>query len=273
MSSSSFAVHADILKMAKTKEKREAIKWFHARRFFFEKENFRAGLELARQSEHPDARLLVSLFPEAPPAKKEEALAVFMARQDDPRCLCWAGALTEGEVGEELFKRSAESGCAWAQTHRMKKLQKSEKVAMLERAVAQGEPKALFRRAEYAWDGSFCSVHTERGMLWWLQGAELGDPACQREFALRCCDNNSVARYEWLRRAAVQDTIVYFHLLAGDAVNQVTRFVLGGSGRILFEIGAAVVVAKRYQRYWACIDGREQKNCVSASSCGVHALH
>ncbi len=47
MASSSFVIHADILKMAKAQEHRKAIKWFHARRIFFEKEmNFAEGLEL-----------------------------------------------------------------------------------------------------------------------------------------------------------------------------------------------------------------------------------
>ena len=75
----SFKVHADVLKMAKTKEQREAIKWFHARRVFFESKLFTNGLALARESEHPDARFLVSLFPGAPPVTHKEACAVFLA--------------------------------------------------------------------------------------------------------------------------------------------------------------------------------------------------
>ncbi len=68
--SCSFAVHADILKMAKTQEKREAIKWFHARGVFFAERELTNGLALARQSEHPDARFLASLFP-GPPASDD----------------------------------------------------------------------------------------------------------------------------------------------------------------------------------------------------------
>lgn len=48
------------------------------------------GFALARESEHDDARFLVSLFPHGAPATRAEAAAVFLARCDDVRCLCWA---------------------------------------------------------------------------------------------------------------------------------------------------------------------------------------
>ena len=71
-------VHADVLKMAGSKEKRERIEWFHARRvFFFDDANLLAeGLALARQCEHEDARFLVSLFPDGAPSTVEEAESV-----------------------------------------------------------------------------------------------------------------------------------------------------------------------------------------------------
>jgi hypothetical protein len=79
----SFAVHADVLEMAKTEEKREAIKWLYARRVFLygRDDFFVEGLALARQCKHVDARLLVSLFLDGAPATKEEAAAVFLAQQ------------------------------------------------------------------------------------------------------------------------------------------------------------------------------------------------
>ncbi len=79
MSRSAEEVHADILRMAKTKAQRETIKWFHARRVCFDLgglSSFVAGLSLAQHIQHEDACLLVSLFPEAP-RTLEEAAAVF----------------------------------------------------------------------------------------------------------------------------------------------------------------------------------------------------
>ncbi len=72
-------VHADILKMAKTKEKTERIKWFHARNVFFHHDNkgMSEGLELARQFDHSDARLLASLFPDGAPETRAQAMKGF----------------------------------------------------------------------------------------------------------------------------------------------------------------------------------------------------
>ncbi len=142
-------VHADVLKMAKTEEKRQRIKWFHARGVFFEQWNgFAEGLELARHCDHEDARLLVSLFPNGAPTRGIDAKIVFLAQEDDARCLCWAGecrANTEEEeidlfrpVGHdtELFRRSAEKGYAWGMTCWG---ECSGDMQWLEKAVALGE--------------------------------------------------------------------------------------------------------------------------------------
>ncbi len=83
-------VHADVLRMAATEERRELIKWYLARKVFFNWEkpsSFIDGLALARECHHPDARFLVSLFQGVVP-KREDAVKVFLAREDDARCLC-----------------------------------------------------------------------------------------------------------------------------------------------------------------------------------------
>ncbi len=77
-------VLADVLDMAKTEEKRNLIKWY----FFFFMCDWKRGLELARQYDNQDARFLVSLFPDGPPADCTAAVSAFQL-QDDPRCLCW----------------------------------------------------------------------------------------------------------------------------------------------------------------------------------------
>ncbi len=87
-------VHADILKMVGTKEKRERIKWYHARRVFFDKGTsagcFAQGLELAKESEHPGARFFVSLFRDGAPTTAQEAKSVFLAHAEvDARSMCW----------------------------------------------------------------------------------------------------------------------------------------------------------------------------------------
>ncbi len=71
-----------------------------------------------------------------------------------------------------------------------------------------------------------------------------------------------MARFEWLRRAAVQDGY-YATRLAEFAVNQVGRFDRGSSGRIVYEIGVAVMVI-REQRVWTRLDQDEKAACESA---------
>ncbi len=65
----SFKVHSDVLKMAKTEEKRERIKWDHAMRVFIDV-SVSEGFELARQCRHDDALFLVSLFRQKSPNKQ-----------------------------------------------------------------------------------------------------------------------------------------------------------------------------------------------------------
>ncbi len=77
-------VHEDVLRMARTEKKRELIKWLYARRFL--EVSFSVAVELAKQSTHEDARLLVSLFSAGAPVL--EAAAVCAARSHDA-CAGW----------------------------------------------------------------------------------------------------------------------------------------------------------------------------------------
>ncbi len=116
-----------MLKMAKTKEKRDIVKWLYTRRFFFgwtsdygrpcERVVMMArGLKLARDCDHEDARFLASLFSEDAPVSVEAARAVFLAN-GDPRCLYWA-TRCGAQPMVELRNRSAEGGYSWALSDR-----------------------------------------------------------------------------------------------------------------------------------------------------------
>ncbi len=239
----SFEVHADVLRMAKTKEQREAIKWFHARRVFFDSGSCSDGLELARQSEHPDARLLVSLFPGSPPVVREEVYDAFMARQDDPRCLCWAGMFTTLDEKQKLYHRSAMGGCAMSQALVFGYRETVDRLEMLERGVAQGEPEALALRASLFWSGEEGQENKERAKQLWLQAALLGLPEAQFHFAEKCCARDFVSRFQWFGRAAMQERKFVRPFL--EAVDSAAV----QSGRALYEIGAAVAVIRK-QECW-----------------------
>ncbi len=225
-----FKEHADVLKMAKSKEKRDAIKWFHARRVFFSDDRG-VGLELARESEHPDARYFASLFPGAAPQTKADAHAIFMAQRDEPRALCWAGECGTGldlQLPGELLCRSAQGGYAWGQALVVPSQLASDRLSLLEKAMAWDEPCAFYFRA--------CELRpsdeVEAARLW-RQGAELGDSDCQFEYAVEGCSPNSLAQFEWLRRAALQAHFQSLLHLAKEAVESVAFYDRGGSGRLV----------------------------------------
>ncbi len=237
-------VHADILKMAKTKEKRELIKWCHARQVFFREGRFIEGLELAQQCDHLDARFLVSLFSSGggEPKMRGEAAAVFLAQGNDGRCLCWA-AECNASIASDLLRRSAESGYAWGQA--MYGYGFSHFVQprpWLEKAVAQGERAGMQHLALLLWDGEFGSEDRPRARQLWQEAAELGDPDAQYYLATLCSDDCSLGQVIWLRRSVTQfntqQTSLY--LLIDDTEREVGLYDNGGSGRIVFELGMAL---------------------------------
>ncbi len=235
----SLKVHADVLKMAKTEEKRELIKWYHARRVFFgPRKDFASGLALAGECTHEDARFLVSLFSGATAPKREaEAASVFLAQQDDARCLCWA-AVCRGKPKIDLLKRSADMGNAWGQ-HWIGVEMRQKSFACFQRSAAQGEPDAFWGLANSlwnGWDGVDDPVEAER---LWHEAAELGNAHAQHDVALRLCADGSLEQVVWLRRAAIQVGHSGLRDLVSLSEKMLRALDGGGSGRIVFEIGFA----------------------------------
>ncbi len=251
-----FKVHADVLKRARARSSARPSSGSTPDAFSSNRtKTLLTGWSWRVRASTPtaDALLFASLYPGAPPASAEKARTVFLARQDDARSLCWAAVLSSKAAGrDELVLKSAEGGCAWAQTQRAKQL-RSGRLAVLEKAVVQGEPRALFKRASYAWDGSYGARDRERGEKLWLQAALLGHAESQYYYGTSVCAENSVERYVWLQRAAVQYPVLFKMLAQYHAPQQVAVFDNGGSGRILYEIGTAVVVMKREEKVWTSL--------------------
>ncbi len=89
---------SELLRMARTREKKEHIKWIWARNVFFYRKDFAEGLAFARQCEHEDARFLASVFPGDAPASEEEASQVFWTRAATRDATvgsrCWTGMVS-----------------------------------------------------------------------------------------------------------------------------------------------------------------------------------
>ncbi len=236
--SQGFAVHADVLKVAKMEERRELIKWIYARRVFMsgdDEASFGAGLALARQCQHEDARFLVSLFPDAP-TSRDAAAAVFLKHDSDARCLCWAGKCGAHGI-EELFRRSAQNGYAWGEYCLAMHLDDvGEYKECLKRAAAKGEAEAMASLAQMLSDPAFEELDWPTALPLWREATELGVLTaqwCWRAF----CDDSEYCT--WLRRATQQWSAGSGQTML--AMEALPRLELcdkkESSGRSVFEIG------------------------------------
>ncbi len=251
-------VHADILRMAGSEEKRERIKWYYARSVFFGDTTgaFAEGLELAKQCQHEDARYLVSLFPKGPPHSKAKAKKVFLGRGEEPHCLCWAGFFcSQNDFARwQLLKRSAEAGYSWGQMLLSFARFGSPKIELLQMAASQGEPEAMWRLAkepvgrmglaEFSLPDEACAEGSQQRRLW-HEAALLGDAWAQFMFSVNFCGNHSLERLEWLRRSACQVKGHGLRNLSETAGRLLKQRNEQGNGRMLFEIGRAFVSTKQ----------------------------
>ncbi len=242
----SMKIHADILRMAATEERRDLIKWYHARRVFFVDLRFREALALAEQSKHPDARFLVSLFRENVPFDKQDAGNVFRAHSEDARCWCWASELSYGADRSELLKRSAEAGYAYAQylygkrwhDEDLSETSRAERFSWLEKAVAQDEPCAMCVLGYWLRESNDAEKDARAERLW-REGASLGDSASQFALARFCCMESSLEQAVWMRRAGLQSVhaVVNWGLLM-----VIDRWEDNVAGKLLFELGCILSI-------------------------------
>ncbi len=240
------------MRLCKSDEKRERIKWFHARELVFARtrNTFQQGLELARQCKHEDARFLVSLFPNGAAPDAWTNVGVFLAQGEEARCMCWSHqcGLWQGGVGR---RQSAEAGYAWGQALYAGEAMENgdDKIAMLEEAVAQGERYAMDFLARELWACEHNQKKRARAAQLWREAALLGDPCAQERYANECCDDDLVERFVWLRRCAMQGHERGLDLVRSCVTTEMELYDKGGSGRLLFEMGGALKFWKGWQIY------------------------
>ncbi len=272
MHSALLVAHADILKMAKTREKRERIKWFHARQLFFARRTIALGLELARDCDHEDARFLVSLFPNGAPKTREKAMAVFLSLPDDARCVCWSVQCDMEPKMEEMMA-SVEKGHAWAQAlvggvlSGRQESDSEAKVAVtwLEKAVAQGERDGMTDLSFVLARGTGCEKDEVRARQMMLEGASLGCAEAQKLWSQLYCEKGSLESFAWNRRCIAQrpqDPYPVYRLSV-EVPAQLQLYDAGGSGRKLYEIGWAFSRKRISGKYWTCFRFSERSHCIS----------
>ncbi len=147
----------------------------------------------------------------------------------------------------ELTERSARGGYAWAQAiHHKKTYVRAEQFEWLEKAVAQGEPLAIEALALRLWTSK--GADQSRAVELWRRAAELGQPYAQYFLGVNACPGDSIERFEWLRRAAIQNNEEAVRQLEKSVAEQMQRYEQGGSGRIVFEIGGAFSAVESWQK-------------------------
>ncbi len=110
---------------------------------------------------------------------------------------------------------------------------------------AAEDPEAMFYLARYYWDRADkedASAHENRlrAEKLWREAAWMGHELAQYEVARKLCDEDSVERFVWVRRAVTKEIKSDAeYLLMQSVLAQLSRYDCGAPGEILFEMGAA----------------------------------
>lgn len=145
-------------------EEEEWRLWLHARDVFlgtnFQQQNVSRGLTLARQSKHPDACLLVSLFPNG--ADTAAKARVVLARPNAPSMVTLGCLVSTDRHDDSQMAEAAKQGCWLAQAH----LAWKDDVCPDAR---NPEPVALLKRADKLWND-----RKQEALLCYKAAAEAG---------------------------------------------------------------------------------------------------
>ncbi len=180
------------------------------------------GLQLARQSRHPDAQWLASLFPAGVPVSSRDLRLVMAAQGEDPRT---AGR----DVDEVLF--SAEMGYAPAQYYwRRFTASDEERRLWREKAAAQGYRKALSGKAYAALEDH----RDAEALKLFEQAAELGDGDAAWEYGKMAFGERDWQRYHWWCEAVVRGVRVFDFI--AELCNKFRSSSWDGLSRILFTV-------------------------------------
>ncbi len=222
----------------------ELFKWLDVRDTLlganFKEQDITAASALACECKHPDAMWLASIFEGKDVSTKEDAREVFLQCENDPRALCFAWWMTDGD-DSSLIRRAAEMGYAFACAALCQELwfQSKEEVLLLAKvATSKGEREGFY------WLGRcyHLGVGEVRNLILAKQNffvsAELGDVSAALQFAL-LLDQSDPACWIWFARVALHGSPL--HLFHRSFAKQVLRFFSGsGNATVVFLIGLAL---------------------------------
>jgi hypothetical protein len=200
---------------------------------------FSRAVERARACRHVDAQWLASLVPAGMATTREEELRVLQAgaQEDDARALYVLGRLT---YSDRSLRRSAELGYAPAQAARCFWCDEPREVfCFAQLAAQQGDRCGKWQLGECYYDGSGCEQDETTALALWREAAEMGQRDAQYRMGCIAYGAEDWQRYRFWGSAAARGNWGSVAALISKAAKQLRLYNEGGSGRIVFELGAA----------------------------------
>jgi hypothetical protein len=213
-------------------DKAEQIKWADALDELigpiFLAPNIEAGLRMARECCHPDARWLAALFPPGVVVTKKESMREVMLQQgEDPQALFIGWHMLEfsvRDVDASPLLRSAELGYAPAQAALSVRGQVGVEgnVKWAELAAVQGERLGMCSLGLSRYLALGCAENREEGIGLLKRAADLESPQALSAYGQLSFDRQDWEWYEWCGRAALRGHQA--PLFAGRVARQLPMF-------------------------------------------------
>jgi hypothetical protein len=219
-------------------DKEEQIKWWDAL-YAFHKEDWELGLELARESRHPDAQWLAALFPSDVEVTRQRMSEVLLAQREDPRGLLLAWRLTRTNESKPLLRRAAELGYAPAQVEMSTwTLDRVEMEKWAQLAASQSDRSGIYLLAVCAYnDRSGMPEARAKAIALYKQSAELGFPPAEFAYG-QIGFAFSWELFHWYARAAAHG---FNRRFFGDTVAAtVPSFEKGENAKILLTVAPLI---------------------------------
>jgi hypothetical protein len=223
-------------------DRAEEIKWWDVIDYFRRSGAVGKFLRMARDSPHPDALWLSSLFPVIANVTTERMREVMLQQAEDPRAMHFAWLL--GSVGPELLERSAQAGYAPAQEDLSSYLsvahhdQYDQSFEWAQQSASQRFRGGLSELACCYEQARGCERDDKRAIELYKEAARLGDVRAFGRYGAKAFNELDWERYMWLGRAVAQGTGI--GQLCVEVNRLWPRFEKGELGRILHTVAPVV---------------------------------
>jgi hypothetical protein len=222
-------------------DRAELIKWWDAVSVMvglWTTQDVGAGLQMARECQHPDARWLVSLFPAGETVTKERAAEVLLALEDDPRAMMLASEFGGRVPGLDLVARAAEMGYALAQGRMSSREQGPRNyravLSWAQKASLQMDRFGIYQLGICYKYGYGCQRDQGRALELFKEAAELGAQGAQFMYGDIAFGRLDWERYFWWGLSS--SCPFYGQQFCEGTLRLVPSFESGSLGRVLHTV-------------------------------------